>query len=140
MVTNHNMWALSGYRYLPGKQKESFSGIKKQMPGSLRGRAGVTGSGLAEIGGRGPRNGLLQVQRGLQDFSIRWGAGCRNAERHPSRFSIAAENLNASQMPEDCRVAGTMVNLLRMEILHRAAAAIITQANLRAESVFELLD
>jgi len=58
-----------------------------------------------------------------------------------SGLAVAAENLQAAESRiRDTDMAAEVVNFMRLKILQDAGVAMLTQANLKPQSVMRLLD
>jgi len=81
-------------------------------------------------------NALMQVSRQRADL----GAYQNRFEIAAQGIAIAAENMQASESRiRDVNMASEMVNFTRDSILNQAGTAMLAQANMRAQTVLQLL-
>jgi flagellin len=70
-----------------------------------------------------------------------FGAVANRLEHVVSSLAVAEENLQAAESRiRDTNMATEIVNFMRLRILQDAGAVMLTQANLRPETVMRLLD
>jgi len=81
-------------------------------------------------------NALMQVSRQRADL----GAYQNRFEMAAQGIAIAAENMQAAESRiRDVNMASEMVNFTRDAILNQAGTAMLAQANMRTQSVLQLL-
>lgn len=103
--------------------------------------------GIADLSMTSPQQANIAISRIDRALSIisgqraLYGAYQNRFEHTLSQLEIAEENFQAAESRiRDTDIAEEMVNYLRLSLLEEAGLAMLTQANLKQESVLRILD
>jgi flagellin len=103
---------------------------------------GISGISMSNV--TSASNALRKVDTAVDIVSQQratFGAIQNRLEHVVSNLSVAAENLQAAESRiRDTDMAVEVVNFMRLKILQDAGVAMLTQANLKPQSVMRLLD
>jgi flagellin len=106
------------------------------------GAIGVSGLSMSTVSSS--NDALRRVDTAVDVVSrqrANFGAVQNRLEHVVSGLAVAAENLQAAESRiRDTDMAVEVVNFMRLKILQDAGVAMLTQANLKPQSVMKLLD
>ncbi len=122
----------------PNKGQELSIEVKTMTAQSL----GLTGLSVSTV--ELANKAIGRIDRAINKVSMmraEFGAYQNRLEYTAARLSVAEENLTAAESYlRDTDIAEEAVNFARLKILEETGIAMLTQANLKPESVLKLLD